>query len=224
MLKGVEILERVQYIEPENVEIIYEDHHLVAINKPYGMPSVPGKDSRCSAQDYISKLYPDAKMVHRLDRDTSGVLLAVKSSSDYTTIQQLFASNQVDKTYRAICTNNQAINLGDYGVVKLPICEDYEHRPAQRVDFNLGKESVTKYRVLTRDSQGTHIEFSPITGRTHQIRLHAAHPDGLNSPIVGDPIYGDASLAERMFLHAESIRFRSPFSNEIISICSPSPF
>lgn len=210
-------------IKREN--IIYEDDWFVAINKPEKLLSVPGKRQLPNAEDQLKAITGYwLKMTHRLDMDTSGVLLAAKSAEAHEAMQRMFALHmEVSKTYIAIvCGTND--DMPSSGTISLPLTTDFLNRPRQRVDYNEGKEAITEYEVKGIKKDGRIVMIlRPLTGRTHQLRMHCAHKDGLDMPILGDPLYGNVP-AERMFLHASELRFTHPFTQEQIVITAPCPF
>lgn len=210
------------YLEQSNsrdIEVIYEDDYLIAVNKISGMPSVPGKVKRKSVIELLKEQYPQLQqlmMVHRLDMDTSGVLIAAKSMEVFIALQKEFTQRRVYKEYIAVLSGIIESNCGE---INLPLAADYEHRPAQMVDFEHGKEAITKYEVLERDysKNTTKVKFIPITGRTHQLRMHAAHKMGLNAPIAGDSLYG-GKAAGRLMLHSSKVEFKHPVTGKKISL------
>lgn len=172
------------------LEIIYEDEWIVVINKPAGMLSVPGKDNLDSVSQRLHRLYPHATgplIVHRLDMATSGLMLAAKDKNIHQQLQALFETRKIKKRYTAILEGNVPDNEGK---ITLPLCPDINDRPRQRVDYEYGKPAVTLYKVLEKTPDETLVSFYPQTGRTHQLRVHAAHNQGLNCPIKGDELYG----------------------------------
>ena len=193
-------------------EIVYEDADLLVVNKPAGLLSVPGKEAPRSLLEYLREMRPDEKelyMVHRLDMATSGLLLVAKTKEAYCHLQALFKHRTVKKRYVAWLEGTVA---SDSGAITLPLAPDWLDRPRQKVDYAEGKPAYTDYQVIRRTEHRTLIAFYPKTGRTHQLRVHAAHPDGLNAPIVGDQLYGTPS--DRLYLHAESIEFTHPRTGE----------
>ena len=152
-------------------------------------------------------------IVHRLDMATSGILLIAKTKETHQNLQAQFKNRTVKKRYIALL---DGIIAPDEGVLNLPICPDPLDRPRQIVNKEYGKTAITKYQVLERNESQTRIAFYPLTGRTHQLRVHAAPPLGLNCPITGDELYG--KQADRLYLHAEYLEFVHPVSGEIIRI------
>lgn len=197
------------------LEIIFEDEWLLVLNKPAGMLSVPGKMDIDSVYHRIKKRNPDATgplIVHRLDMATSGLLLIAKNKSVHQNLQAQFKNRTVKKRYIALlegCIQEKE------GQIELPLRADPEDRPRQVADPIYGKPAITRYIVLNTTDNQTRIAFYPITGRTHQLRVHASHPLGLNTPIIGDELYG--KKAERLYLHAEQLEFTHPATGEQVS-------
>ncbi len=189
----------------KKLEIIYEDQDLVAIDKPHDLLSVPGRYGQPNAQQLLeqqlaTKLYP----VHRLDQDTSGVLLFAKNLAAYHWVAKQFAARQVQKVYQAILVGNV---LADEGVIELPLSADINDRPRQKIDQEFGKPCITKFRVIKRQDNLTWVELRPLTGRTHQLRMHMAI--GLGAAILGDQLYGIKEIPDgfddRLYLHAQKL-------------------
>ena len=208
------------------LEVVYEDEWLVAVNKPSGVLSVPGIVGGISVQQWLREEYlrcNELFVVHRLDMATSGVLVAAKSMEVYKAMQALFASRDVKKEYIALL---DGVPSADSGTISLPLAADYDARPRQKVDYRNGKEAVTRYDILDvvgyDGKQCALVRFEPLTGRTHQLRVHSAYKDGLDVPIVGDALYG--RLADRLMLHAASLEFRHPVTGEKVSITAKIPF
>lgn len=208
------------------LEVVYEDEWLVAVNKPSGVLSVPGIVGGTSVQQWLREEYlrcNELFVVHRLDMATSGVLVAAKSMEVYKSMQALFASRDVKKEYIALL---DGVPFADSGTISLPLAADYDARPRQKVDYRNGKEAVTRYDILDvvgyDGKQCALVRFEPLTGRTHQLRVHSAYKDGLDVPIVGDALYG--RLADRLMLHAASLEFRHPMTGEKVSITAKVPF
>ena len=204
------------------LDILYEDDYLLIVNKPAGMLSVPGKGDADSVYHRLHILYPDATgpiIVHRLDMATSGLLLAAKTKEAHQNLQAQFKNRTIQKRYIALLEGEVP---QDEGEIRLPLCPDPLDRPRQIVSEEFGKPAFTRYRVLERTSGKTLIAFYPQTGRTHQLRVHAAHPLGLHCPILGDELYG--RKAERLYLHAEYLAFTHPITFERIEIRDKIPF
>lgn len=208
--------------EGKEIEVVWEDEHLVVVNKPAEFLSVPGKNISDSVLTRLQQMYPDATgplMVHRLDMSTSGILIAAKTTESYRHLQRQFIKRIVKKRYVALL---EGTIEGEEGLIDLPLRVDLDDRPRQMVCYEHGKPAQTKWKVVERKAGRTKIQFYPITGRTHQLRVHAAHPRGLNTPIVGDDLYGTRS--SRLHLHAEWIEFRHPITQEFMNILVPSEF
>ena len=204
------------------LEIVYEDEWLIIINKPAGLLSVPGKDTEDSVYTRLRIMYPEATgpvIVHRLDMDTSGLLLAAKTMETYKELQKQFEKSTVKKRYTAIL--NGTLHA-DNGTIVLPLYPDFSNRPQQTVNHEYGKVAITKYKVIERKDGKTRVNFYPQTGRTHQLRVHSAHPEGLNLPISGDQLYGTPD--KRLYLHAAELEFIHPVTGKTVKICKESPF
>ncbi len=222
MLSNTDLDEVSYSTVPDTIEIpiLFEDEHIVVINKPHNFLSVPGLTELTSIYDLMKEKYPDATgplIVHRLDMATSGIMIIAKTLISYHNLQVQFAHRKVKKTYAALLDGK--LNQSE-GEINLPIRVDLEDRPRQMVCYEHGKTSLTKYKVIDNSSNITRIEFYPHTGRTHQLRVHAAHPLGLNTPIVGDELYG--KVGKRLMLHASNIQFLHPILHTEIRIaCEP---
>jgi len=221
-LEGLKI-EGVKELKNEGIqkpEILFEDDYLMVVNKPAGLLSVPGKTDEPSAQTLLH-----AKPVHRLDQDTSGLLVLAKTPEVYKTLQAYFQRRDILKRYEAVLQPNHTSNIihqTSEGQIDLPLLPNPYDRPRQMVDKEHGKPAITRYVIREKRDDGTLlVDFYPLTGRTHQLRVHAAHPDGLNAPIVGDRLYGQA--AERLMLHAAEITFVHPLTLREMHFCEPAP-
>ena len=205
---------------PKPLEIIYEDDWIVAINKSPEYLSVPGKNPQPNSLEDLKKYLPQADgplLVHRLDMSTSGIMLAAKTKLMHQRLQRQFVLRKVKKTYMAIL---DGVPKEISGEIKLPLRVDLDDRPRQLVCYEHGSFAHTSYEVLSSENGQTRIQFYPHTGRTHQLRVHAAHHLGLNCPIKGDDLYGQK--ADRLHLHAASLGFFHPQSNEWIELnCAP---
>ena len=217
--------------EKQALETLYEDDQLAVIYKPSGLLSVPGKDSsQPSVYSIMRKKYPAASsplIVHRLDMATSGLMIIAKTDFAYHRLQKEFLHHRVQKKYIAIigCKDQEACDkIWDSSIssgkqkISLPLMPDYLDRPRQIVNHAQGKEAITEYEVLDRiDATHLRLALYPKTGRTHQLRVHCAHHEGLNAPILGDPLYGNEK-ASRLHLHAEEITFEHPLTGKEINI------
>lgn len=207
---------------PSKLEIIYEDDWLLVVNKPDCFLSVPGKIAADSVAQRLKKLLPSASeplLVHRLDMATSGLLLVAKDRQTHRALQSQFIKRTVEKRYAALL---DGIVEADSGAIDLPLRVDLHNRPQQLVCAEHGKAARTLWEVIERKEGKTRVYFQPITGRTHQLRMHAAHHLGLNAPIVGDALYGKA--ADRLYLHACYLEITHPHSQKRICFHAPSPF
>ena len=201
------------------VETLYEDREIAVIHKPEGLLSVPGKDtSQPSVYALMRRKFPEATsplIVHRLDMATSGVMIIAKTEFAYHRLQRAFLNHQIQKKYIAIISGK---DVPEKGIISLPLLPDYLNRPRQMVNHEQGKEAITEYEILERiDGSHLRIALYPKTGRTHQLRVHCAHREGLNAPILGDPLYGNEKAA-RLHLHAEEITFEHPLTGKKITI------
>jgi tRNA pseudouridine32 synthase/23S rRNA pseudouridine746 synthase len=214
--------------DPTEPRAVYEDEHLLVVNKPSGLLTVPGR-SAALADSVVSRLrerYPQATgplVVHRLDLDTSGLLLIAKHAETASALQRLFSLREIEKLYVAWLDGNVA---ADHGHVTLPLRVDVDDRPRQIFDPVFGKPAHTEWQVLARENGRTRVRFTAHTGRSHQLRVHSAHPQGLDAPIVGDRLYGRRapSEGERMQLHAERLAFVHPVSGVRVVIAALAPF
>ena len=206
MLQGLDVACVPQKpIDRAALRVVYEDEGLVVVSKPHGMLSVPGRDGGTSVAQLMRERYPDADsplIVHRLDQDTSGLMLIAKTKEMHRTLQLAFENHEVKKRYVAVLDGLLPPEK-QQGEISLPLNSNYLDRPRQMVDWLNGKPAVTRYEVIGHEEGRTLVALYPLTGRTHQLRVHCAHPDGLNLPILGDPLYG--RKADRMYLHAEVI-------------------
>lgn len=239
MLKGLELEEVSEHLEPCTIDascqprIIFEDEAIIVIDKPSGMPSVPGLDGRESAQEWLagrmSAKHKDGceiHAVHRLDMDTSGLLIFAKTGQAAANLRRQFEERTVKKTYRALlCPGKLTLKPGTTGTIDLPLAPDYDERPRQKVDLIQGKPALTEYEVLRINQDGTtEVLFHPVTGRTHQLRVHSAHHLGLGRPIVGDLLYGAHTVSSsgcphvRLCLHAAQISFIHPTTGRNITL------
>lgn len=207
------------------IEILYQDEYVIAVNKPAGLLSVPGRTSD-RADSVITRLQRRTQTdtlipVHRLDQDTSGVLLLATNPDAYRHLQAQFQTRHVHKVYEAVLAG---IVTADQGTIDLPLWGNPSDRPRQCVDHDHGKPSITHYRVLERTQDQTRIEFVPLTGRTHQLRVHAAAPQGLGIPIVGDRLYGNGTSTSRLHLHARELEVCHPLTEKALRLYAKTPF
>ncbi len=204
------------------LEIVYEDDYLLLVNKPHEFLSVPGKTIEDSVLAKMQQYLPNSTgplLVHRLDMSTSGLLLVAKNEKTHKNLQKQFIKRTIKKRYVALL---DGIIEKRQGEINLPLRVDLDNRPQQLVCFEHGKTAKTRYEVVSIKNGKTRIHFYPITGRTHQLRVHAAHADGLNAPIIGDDLYGKKE--ERLYLHAEYINFEHPITKKRLEIVCNAPF
>ena len=218
MLQGLDVEENRlgQPVEDEVLDVVYDDQWLTVINKPSGMLTVPGKLLEDSLLTRYRVAHPEAVgpiVVHRLDQETSGLVVFAKDKKTHNALQQQFENHTVKKRYIALL---DGIVPQDEGTIDLPIRPDIDDRPRQRVDHESGKPAVTRYRVLERREGVTRVALEPLTGRTHQLRVHCSHPLGLNCPIMGDRLYG--RTAARLMLHAQRITFIHPATGQPVTL------
>lgn len=208
--------------DSEALDVVYDDRWLTVLNKPSGMLTVPGKALGDSLYTRYRAAHPEAIgpiVVHRLDQETSGLVVFAKDKATHKALQQQFERHTITKRYVALLDGQVA---SDQGIIDLPLRPDVDDRPRQRVDYDHGKPAVTRYRVIEHRGTTTLVALEPLTGRTHQLRVHCSHPLGLNCPIVGDRLYGRTSA--RLMLHARAITFVHPASGCAISLDCPVPF
>ena len=211
----------------QRYDLVYEDADILVVEKPSGMPSVPGLDGRVSLQELLEETYGHAiYAVHRLDMDTSGVIIYAKTAEAGVNLRKQFEEHTIKKTYSArLKPIAEGAHFSTH--ISLPLATDYDERPRQKVDFKQGKPALTEYEIVSENADGTiDVRFYPVTGRTHQLRVHSAHALGLCSPIVGDLLYGGHSIIstdahqDRLHLHALSITFRHPRTGEDLTFTS----
>jgi tRNA pseudouridine32 synthase/23S rRNA pseudouridine746 synthase len=247
MLQGLEIepAPETRHAEAlcQQIETLYEDDYLIVVNKPSGLLSVPGKSDELSVESSFQLSpfnFQYIKPVHRLDQDTSGLLVLAKTPEIYKTLQAYFQRRDILKRYEAVLRPNHkssVINHKLEGEISLPLLPNPYDRPRQMVDFEHGKPAITRYKIREYRPDGTVlVDFFPLTGRTHQLRVHAAHPDGLNAPILYDRLYGQiahntshithntSNIAHRLMLHAAEITFPHPVTQQQMHFCISSGF
>ena len=209
----------------ERLKIVYEDDAICVVDKPAGMLSVPGKDNVESVESIMRQRWHQYDgnpiMVHRLDRDTSGLMVVARTLEAYHSLQQQFARRLAAKRYEAVL---DGVPATQEGTISLPLMPDITDRPRQRVDMEHGKPSVTTYRVVSTQNHRTLVWLFPHTGRTHQLRVHCAHPLGLATPILGDPLYGRGTAAPRMYLNAAELEITHPVTGRRMQWESESAF
>ena len=195
--------------------VLHADSSIIVVDKPAGMLSVPGRNKIGSLLDWLAERYGEVHSCHRLDMDTSGIMVYARNIPCKAALEAQFAGREVSKTYRArLSAGSSPFRRSASGTIALPLSPDYYDRPRQIVDKSSGKPAISEYKVLEMLPDGEiDILFHPLTGRTHQLRVHAAHPSGLGRPIKGDLLYG-GTPADRLYLHAESLGFTHPTSGE----------
>ena len=205
-----------------DIEIIYEDQDIIVVNKPAEFLSVPGINVQDSVQTRILTKRPEITgplIIHRLDMSTSGIIVLAKNKQAHQFIQDQFIRHTVQKRYTALLDG--ALTEKE-GLIDLPLRVDLEDRPRQVVCYQYGKPAQTKFKVLGTENGKTRIHYYPLTGRTHQLRVHSAHSKGLNTPIVGDDLYG--KRADRLHLHAGNIQFVHPTTKQFMEFDVADPF
>lgn len=212
---------------PSPLIILYEDAHVMAIDKPAGLLSVPGRDSNRqeSVLRYLQQTYDSIAAIHRLDQDTSGILLFAKDLLTHQTLQQQFAQHRVKKVYEAILENScDRLSKIISGIIELPLWGDPSDRPYQSVNLSNGKSAITKFNLL--NPLESRVKLIPLTGRTHQLRVHCADLNGLNNPILGDRLYGTQpqilQSQARLYLHAT--RCSIWYDGKWLNLASKVPF
>ena len=193
--------------------VLHADSSIIVVDKPAGMLSVPGRNEIGSLLDWLAERYGEVHSCHRLDMDTSGIMVYARNIPCKAALEAQFAGREISKTYRArLSAGSSPFRRSASGTIALPLSPDYYDRPRQIVDKSSGKPAISEYKVLEMLPDGEiDILFHPLTGRTHQLRVHAAHPSGLGRPIKGDLLYG-GTPADRLYLHAESLSFAHPAS------------
>lgn len=213
-----------------NPKILFENRWFCVVDKPSGMLSVPGKGTAVSLEEWLQEKYGpemDVKVAHRLDQDTSGLVVATFGELALKVMQKMFAWRHVKKTYVADLEGDyESLGVPQQGQIILPLSPDYLDRPRQRVDFERGKEAVTDYEFIECKDGRSRVLFHPLTGRTHQLRVHAASDLGLGMPIVGDRLYGKnrGYRPDRLHLHAYKLEFTFPIDKHPYTFISPIPF
>lgn len=210
----------------KDVSIIARTELYVVVDKPCGLLSVPGKgpDKTDCVAARVRRMFPRAvgpMVVHRLDMDTSGLIVVALDAPTQRSLSMQFEARSVEKSYVALVEGDVP---GDSGRIDEPLRTDIANRPCQIIDHVHGRPAITDWRVLARETDRTRVEFMPRTGRTHQLRVHAAHRRGLGCPILGDRLYGDPDSAPRLMLHAATLSFVDPASGRRVEFTSPIPF
>mgnify|MGYP000085472709 CR=1 FL=1 len=211
------------YNPPTNpyLDVVFSDAHLLVLDKPSGLLTVPGRDP--AHQDSLASRaqaeYPDALIVHRLDMDTSGLVVMARGKEIHRALSKLFQDRKVEKSYLARVWGEP---VGEEGEVDLPLICDWPNRPKQKVCFESGKPSRTHWKMLDSDGVTSLLELIPVTGRSHQLRVHM---QALGHPILGDPFYAHAealAAAPRLLLHAQALEFEHPVTGRSMNfLCNP---
>lgn len=201
-------------------DLIYQDDYLLVANKPAGLLAVPGRgaDKQDCLSSRIEQEFPDALVVHRLDMATSGLMIFARGAEMHRFLSLMFQERKVEKRYVAVVTGKLVPETGE---VNLPIAADWPNRPLHKIDAELGKLSLTRYRLLGFDADNTRVELEPVTGRTHQLRVHMK---AIGHPILGDALYGDTRSAPRLMLHATILELLHPVTRAPLHFVSSPPF
>ncbi|HEY4199320.1 MAG TPA: pseudouridine synthase [Devosiaceae bacterium] len=205
------------------LSVIYQDDDILVLDKPSGLLSVPGKDPALAdcLERRAREAFPEARTIHRLDKDTSGVVVMGLNRVAHSNISMQFEKRQTEKFYEARVWGRME---ADSGHIDLPLATDWERRPRQRVDFERGRPAQTDWEVLEREPHATRVKLMPVTGRTHQLRVHML---SLGHPILGDAFYSEGAafaMADRLQLHAEMLAFAHPADGRKLQFVIPCPF
>lgn len=213
-----------EYRPPEGaLDVLHEDAELVLVDKPSGLLSVPGKPEAhwdC-VEHRVREAFPGARLIHRLDLETSGVMVFARSHASQKHVNRQFERREVAKVYQARVTGKVA---ADEGEIDLPLVADWPRRPLQKVCHETGKPARTRWRVVAREAAATRLELHPETGRSHQLRVHLAE---IGHPILGDPFYAPDEIwraVPRLQLHAVSLTLRHPATGAELTVSAPLPF
>ncbi|MDK2778918.1 MAG: RNA pseudouridine synthase [Pseudomonadota bacterium] len=201
-------------------DIILADDDIIILNKPAGLLSVPGRYNKDSAFSRLQAEFGELHIIHRLDMDTSGIIVYARNKAALTNVQQQFEKQLTRKVYEAVLIGQLK---GSHGCINMPICVDWPNRPLQKISHINGRYALTRWKKLEQTDTNTRVELYPKTGRSHQLRLHMLN---LGHAIVGDPFYAPESAASeaRMLLHARDLDFTHPVTGELLSIVCPAPF
>jgi tRNA pseudouridine32 synthase/23S rRNA pseudouridine746 synthase len=203
-----------------SIDLIYQDDYLLVVNKPAGLLAVPGRgaDKQDCLSTRLQQEFPDALVAHRLDMSTSGLMMFARGAEMQRYLSHMFCEREVEKRYMAVVAGKLEPETGE---VNLPIMADWPNRPLQKIDAELGKPSLTRYRMLDFDAGNTRVELEPVTGRTHQLRVHMK---AIGHPILGDALYGDAASAPRLKLHAAMLKLLHPVTRAHLHFVDAPPF
>lgn len=204
----------------KEIEELFVDDQIIVINKPPKLLSVPGRYEPDSSYTRLKDKYGELHVIHRLDNDTSGIIVYARNKPALTAIQQQFEKQNTHKVYEALVIGKVK---GNWGCVNLPICVDWPNRPLQMISHTDGRYALTRWKKISTEGTATRMALYPKTGRSHQLRLHMR---AIGHPIVGDPFYAPDSAKEneRMMLHARELTFRHPTSGEVMEMVCPAPF
>lgn len=214
-------------MHPDDLDVLYADESMLVLSKPAGLLSVPGRgeDKQDCLSAWAQRQFPDAKVVHRLDMATSGLMVMARGATAQRSLNEAFSNRAVTKRYVAVVDGHLPAPPEPWGVIDLPIIVDWPHRPRRVIDLILGKPSITRWRVLAHDrTSTTRLELEPVTGRSHQLRVHLL---AIGHPIAGDQLYASPqaqALASRLLLHAWTIEIKHPSTQDIRHFTSPIPF
>jgi tRNA pseudouridine32 synthase/23S rRNA pseudouridine746 synthase len=202
------------------LDIVYIDDSLLVVSKPAGLLAVPGRgeDKQDCLSARLQQEFPDALVVHRLDMSTSGLMVFARGAEMQRRLSNMFRDREVEKRYVAVVAGTL---IPETGEVNLPIAADWPNRPLRKIDAELGKPSLTRYHTLVIVGDATRVELEPVTGRTHQLRVHMS---AIGHPILGDALYGDVASTPRLLLHACSLCFLHPKTGHSLNFNSPAPF
>jgi tRNA pseudouridine32 synthase/23S rRNA pseudouridine746 synthase len=203
------------------LDIVFQDDDIIVFNKPSGLLSVPGKEHADCLQARAQRVFPTATIVHRLDMATSGLMVMALNKSAHRHISKQFELRETTKTYQAVVFDNVQ---QDSGEINLPLICDWPNRPKQMVDHEQGKKALTHWRVIERNANTTRVELKPVTGRSHQLRVHML---SMQHPIIGDTLYAHSQaleMANRLNLHAMLLSFRHPVTEQMLYFESQVPF
>jgi len=203
-----------------SLDLVYYDDSLLVVNKPSGLLAVPGRgaDKQDCLSVRIQQQFPDALVVHRLDMATSGLMVFARGAEIHRRLSLMFQEREVQKRYVAVVSGTLE---SDSGEINLPIAADWPNRPLRKIDAETGKPSLTRYHLAERGVDTCRVELEPVTGRTHQLRIHLA---AIGHPILGDALYGDEASAPRLLLHATSLDVSHPRTGEPLHFASSAPF
>jgi tRNA pseudouridine32 synthase/23S rRNA pseudouridine746 synthase len=201
-------------------DLVFHDDSLLVVNKPAGLLAVPGRgaDKQDCLSARLQQNFPDALVVHRLDMSTSGLMVFARGAEMQRRLSRMFHEREVGKRYVAAVAGRLEPEIGE---VDLPIAADWPNRPLRMIDAEIGKPSLTRYRSLGFIADTTRVELEPVTGRTHQLRVHMA---AIGHPILGDALYGDSRSAPRLLLHAAKLEFSHPLTGKPMHFASEPPF